>query len=77
MRHYEMLCRGTAFCVKQPNDPKLYFFTCSHVAAPWKWPKLYPLPWLQHVNEEQARCVLQVTEVCPVSHHYLALSASR
>lgn len=74
MMQYEMLSRGTAFCVHPPagkgGSPTsqvsakspLYFFTCSHVAAPWRWPKLYPLPWLEHVREEHTRCVLHVTE---------------
>lgn len=74
MLRYEMLSRGTAFYVHPPAgkgesagpvaapDSPLYFFTCSHVAAPWRWPKLYPLPWLEHVREEHTRCVLHVTE---------------
>lgn len=64
-----MLCRGTAFCVQKTKKTAggaaatgLSFFTCSHVAAPWRWPKLYPLPWLEHVKEENTRVVLQVTE---------------
>lgn len=73
MLQYEMLSRGTAFCVHShagkrggnspvaTADTPLYFFTCSHVAAPWRWPKLYPLPWLEHVREEHTRCVLHVT----------------
>lgn len=63
MPRYEMLCRGTAFCVEDPRARSLAFFTCSHVAAPWRWPRLYPLPWLEHVKEEHTRCVLHVTEV--------------
>ena len=79
MERYEMLCRGTAFCVRRPapapqsqstskpaSSPPpsaLAFFTCSHVAAPWRWPRLYPLPWLEHVREEHTRCVLHVAEV--------------
>lgn len=63
MAAYEMLCRGTTFCVKPSKSKQLYFLTCSHIAAPWRWPKLYPLPWLEHVREENVRCVLHVTEV--------------
>lgn len=65
MLRYDVLCRGTAFCVREEGASEtspLYFFTCSHVAAPWRWPKLYPLPWLEHVREEHTRCVLHVTE---------------
>lgn len=67
MLQHEMLCRGTAFGVRLPQRKSkhapLIFFTCSHVAAPWRWPKLYPVPWLEHVREEHSRCVLHVTEV--------------
>lgn len=74
MMRYEMLSRGTAFCVHPPagkggstspveaaNVP-LYFFTCSHVTAPWRWPKLYPLPWLEYVKDEHTLCTLHVTD---------------
>jgi hypothetical protein len=59
---YEMLCRGTAFSVKSDTG-RAHLMTCSHIVAPWRWPKLYPLPWLKFVNEKHTLIVLHLTEV--------------
>jgi hypothetical protein len=34
--------------------------TVSHLVAPWKWPKLYPDPWLQTIDERHTHYTMEV-----------------
>lgn len=34
--------------------------TCSHVVAPWRWPKLYPDDYLKHVNEKHTHYTIEM-----------------
>ena len=42
------------------KTPKYHVLTCSHVVAPWKWPKLYPDEWLRHVNEKHTHYTIEM-----------------
>lgn len=41
---------------------KYHIVTCSHVAAPWKWPKYYPDEWLQALNETHTAYSLELRQ---------------
>jgi hypothetical protein len=63
MKEYEMLSRGTAFCLSLPGPPrapsKLVLVTCSHVLAPYKWRQHFKEPWLEFVKDEHVECRIQ------------------
>ena len=37
--------------------------TCSHVVAPWKWPKLYPDDFLKYVSEKHTHNTVEFREL--------------
>lgn len=54
MKGFEILNRASACLVKARNPKfpyKVHVIASSHVVAPWKWPKYYPLEWIQSINE--------------------------
>ncbi len=54
MKGFEILNRASACLVraKNPKFPyKVHILASSHVVAPWKWPKYYPIEWIQRINE--------------------------
>lgn len=63
MAEYEILSRGTAFCVASATGESPVFVTCSHVIAPWRYPKYFQEPWLKFVNEKHIRCTVEIPEV--------------
>ena len=34
--------------------------TCSHVLAPWRFPKLYPDEWLRDINEKHTHYTIEM-----------------
>jgi len=63
MKEYELLSRGTAFCLSLPGPPpspsKVVLVTCSHVLAPYKWRQHFKEPWLEFVKNEHVECRIQ------------------
>lgn len=63
MTEYELLSRGTAFCLSQPGPlpsaPEVVLVTCSHVLAPYKWRQHFKEPWLDFVNDEHVEYRIQ------------------
>eukprot|EP01039_Chlorochromonas_danica_P007690 gene7690-8497_t len=53
MKDMDVLCRASAFLVpvQTKANYRYHLLTVSHAAAPWRWPKLYPEPWLRFVDE--------------------------
>lgn len=79
----EILNRASAIIVpaKSPKfHSKYHIITCSHVAAPWKWPKYYPEEWLSAVNETHTHYTVEIrqdngifltqTELIPNVYHH-------
>ena len=79
----EILNRASAILVpvKSPNfHSKYHIVTCSHVAAPWKWPKYYPEEWISAVNETHTHYTVEMrqdsgifltqTELTPTVYHH-------
>jgi hypothetical protein len=64
MKDYELLSRGTAFCLSQPGPlrsaSKVVLVTCSHVLAPYKWRQHFKEPWLDFVKDEHVEYRIQV-----------------
>ena len=66
MKDMDILCRSSAFVVPVLNREKFkkdfHVVTCSHVVAPWKWPKYYPAEWLQCVNETHTYYTVEIRQ---------------
>lgn len=62
MKDYEVLIRSSAFIVKSTlsHGPGYHVVTSSHNLAPWRFPKYYPEPFLEYVNEEHIHYTLEV-----------------
>ena len=78
MQDMDILCRSSAFVLPVHNKEKfkeksLHVITCSHVVAPWKWPKYYPAEWLQAVNESHTYYTVEVRHSDGVFHTQLDL----
>jgi hypothetical protein len=73
MKEYEILSRGTAFCVHtgERHASRPYFVTCAHVVAPWKYPQHFQEPWLRFVNESHIKCIIELPQVSLCSGLYL------
>ena len=63
MLDLELLCRASAFLVKAKNPNfgrKYHIVTVSHCIAPWRFPKYYPEPWVQAVNEQHTHYTIEM-----------------
>mmetsp|Transcript_24772 Transcript_24772/g.41903 ORF Transcript_24772/g.41903 Transcript_24772/m.41903 type:complete len:331 (-) Transcript_24772:234-1226(-) len=62
MQDYEVLIRSSAFIVKSnlSHGPGYHVVTSSHNLAPWRFPKYYPEPFLEYVNEGHIHYTLEV-----------------
>ena len=64
MKDMEILCRSSAFLVpvrnKEKFDKNFHVITCSHVVAPWRWPKFYANDWLKAVNESHTHYTIEL-----------------
>jgi hypothetical protein len=62
MKEYEVLIRSSAFIVKSKlsEGPGYHVVTSSHNLAPWRFPKYYPEPFLEYVNESHIHYTLEV-----------------
>lgn len=62
MTDYEVLIRSSAFVVKSslPDGPGYHVVTSSHNLAPWRFPRYYPEPFLEYVNEGHIHYTLEV-----------------
>ena len=47
--------------------------TASHIVAPWRWPKYYPMAWLQYVKATHTKHVLEVRDHASGETMYEAL----
>ena len=82
MKDFEILSRASGFLVPAQAQYRKQFHivTCSHSISPWRWPKYYPMDWLQHVNEKHTYYTLEVRhddgsfatqlELQPTSFHH-------
>jgi hypothetical protein len=86
MVDFEILNRASAFLVNSKckdfaSKNKYHIVTCSHVVAPWRWPKYYPQDWLKAVNDSHTLYTVEVRDErngifttqhelgCEVYHH--------
>lgn len=91
MKEYELLSRGTAFCLSLPSGPpsNVVLVTCSHVLAPYRWRQHFKEPWLEYVKDEHVECRIQAWDQggrlgpetrmrgLPIYHHSLDLCILR
>lgn len=59
-KDYEILARGSAFCVHTPNLGLPVILTSGHVAAPHRFPQYYPQDWLRYVQDKHCKVVFEI-----------------
>jgi hypothetical protein len=65
MLKYELLSRSSCFYLKSKNHnakKKYTFVSCCHVTHPFKFPKLYTQDWLNYVNEEHIKTIVEIRD---------------
>lgn len=59
-KDFEVLARGTAFCVIGPETGLTIALSSAHVSAPHMYRRYFPADWLSFVHDKHVRCQLEV-----------------
>jgi hypothetical protein len=59
-KDFELLARGSAFCVTGPETGATIALSSAHVAAPHSYRRYFPADWLTFVRDAHVRCELDL-----------------